>query len=381
VNSVVDGLDENDEALGLFRETVSRFFERHAPEDAVARWREAGVVDRSLWRAAGQAGLLAPSMPEEYGGAGADFRYEAAVLEELARRGLEGFGISVHSAIAAPYILELGDEAQKARWLPGVVSGEVVLALAMSEPAAGSDLRGMQCRAVRDGGDYVINGQKTFISNGQTADLVVLACKTEGDVISLLLVETEATPGFSRGRNLKKMGREAQDTSELFFADARVPAANLLGGAPGQGFAQMARFLVQERLTLSIMCQAVMERALRLTTDYVRERRAFGRPLFEFQNTRFKLAEAAAQIAAGRAFVDSAVDRHLRGALDAVEAAKLKLWVTETQCKVVDDCLQLFGGYGYMDEYPISRIFRDARIDRIHGGTSEIMKTIIARSL
>ena len=302
-------------------------------------------------------------------------------MDEIARRGLEGFGASVHSGIVTPYIVKLADEAQKRRWLPKIVSGELILAIAMTEPDAGSDLKGMRTRAVRDGDEYVINGQKTFISNGQLADLVVVACKTAGGELSLLAVEAADTPGFKRGRNLSKMGREAQDTSELFFEDARVPAANLLGGVEGAGFQQMTEFLPQERLVIAAMSQAMMEQALRLTVDYAKQRRAFSKSLIQFQDTRFKLAGAKAQIAAGRALLDSCVGRLLEGKLDGVDAAVAKLWITETQWQVIDSCLQVFGGYGYMDEYPISRMLRDARIDRIHGGSSEIMKTIIARSL
>ena len=374
-------LTEDEEALSLYRDSVRRFFDRHATEADLERWRTNGVVERAFWLAAGEAGVLAPSAPEAYGGAGADFRYELVVLDEIARRGLEGFGASVHSGIVAPYIVELAREHQKQQWLPKVVAGEMILAVAMTEPGAGSDLRGMRTRAVRDGDSYVIDGQKTFISNGQLADLIVVACKTDGDGLSLLAVEPSKTPGFVRGRNLNKMGREAQDTSELFFEGARVPAENLLGGAEGQGFQQMAQFLPQERLVLAAMAQTMMERALSLTVDYAKQRRAFSKSLMDFQDTRFKLAEAKAQITAGRALVDASVARHLRGELDAVDAAVAKLWVTETQWKVIDSCLQVFGGYGYMDEYPISRMLRDARIDRIHGGSSEIMKTIIARSL
>ena len=371
----------DDETLTMFREAAGRFFDRHAPAEALERWREAGAVDREFWLEAGAAGLLAPSVPEEYGGAGGDFRHELVVIEEIGRRGLEGFGAPVHSGIVVPYLTHFASEEQKRAWLPKVVSGEMVLALAMTEPGAGSDLRGMRTRAVRDGGHYVLDGQKTFISNGQTADLVVVACKTEDGRISLLVLETAETPGFTRGRNLNKMGREAQDTSELFFEGARVPVANLLGGVEGAGFDQMVAALPQERLVIAAMAQAMMERAVDLTLTYTKERHAFRQPLFEFQNTQFKLAEAATQVAAGRAFIDSCVVRHLAGALDPVAAAKVKLWVTEAQWRVIDDCLQLFGGYGYMDEYPISRLLRDARIDRIHGGASEIMKIIIARAL
>jgi acyl-CoA dehydrogenase len=375
------GTQESDELLTLFRDAVAKFLDRHATPADLERWREAGMVDRAFWSLAGEAGLLCPSVPEQYGGAGCDFRFELVVIEELGRRGLEGFGAPVHSGIVASYLTHYASEEQKRAWLPKIVSGEMVLGIAMTEPGTGSDLRGIRTRAVRDGDHYVLDGQKTFISNGQTADLIIVAAKTEDDRLSLFAVETEGAAGFTRGRNLHKMGREAQDTSELFFEGVRVPASHLLGGKTGQGFGQLVALLPQERVVIAAMGQALMERALALTIDYTKERKAFGQPIFEFQNTQFKLAEARAQVAAGRAFLDKCVALHLEGKLDAVDAAMLKLWVTETEWKVIDDCLQLFGGYGYMDEYPISRIFRDARIDRIHGGTSEIMKTIIARSL
>ncbi len=372
---------DDSEMLHVFRDSVARFLDREATPERSESWREAGVVERGFWRSAGETGLLAPSTPGVYGGPGGDFRFELVVLEELGRRGLEGFGAPVHSAIVAPYLLHYATEDQKQAWLPQVVSGEMVLAVAMTEPGAGSDLKGIRTRAVRDGEHYRLDGQKTFISNGQTADLIVVACKTEDDRLSLFVVETAKSAGFARGRNLAKVGREAQDTSELFFDGVRVPAANLLGGIEGQGFQQMTALLPQERLVIAAMAQAMMERALKLTVDYTRQRNAFGQPLLSFQNTQFKLAEARTQIAAGRAFLDSCVEKHLAGRLDATTAAMVKLWTTETQWRVIDDCFQLFGGYGYMDEYPISRLFRDARIDRIHGGTSEVMKMIISRSL
>ena len=372
-----DGFEAAD--LEMFRQSVGRFLDRRAPVERLDAWRENGVVDRKLWREAGETGLLCPMLPDAYGGVGGDFRFELVVIEELGRRGLEGFGVPVHSGIVAPYIQHYATETQKRHWLPAAAAGELVLAIAMTEPGAGSDLKGMRTRAVRDGGDYVISGQKTFISNGQTADLVIVCCQTEAG-LSLLAVEATAD-GFTRGRNLKKVGREAQDTSELFFDDVRVPAENLLGGMEGEGFAQLTAMLPQERLVIAAMGQAMMERALDLTVDYVRQRNVFGKPLFDFQNTRFKLAEAKTQVCAGRAFLDAAVADHLLGRLDAVRAAMVKLWISETEWKVIDDCLQLFGSYGYMDEYPISRLFRDSRIDRIHGGSSEVMKIIIARSL
>ncbi|RIA37975.1 acyl-CoA dehydrogenase [Hephaestia caeni] len=374
----------DDEDVAIYREFVGRFLDDHAPPETLERWRAAGMVDRGFWLKAGEAGLLCPSAPEELGGAGGDFRHELVVIEEIGRRGLEGFGAPVHNAIVAPYIIHLANEAQRARWVPGMVSGETVLAVGMTEPGAGSDLKAIRTTARRDGDHYVVSGQKTFISNGQTADLIVVACKTHGadgrDGISLLAVETADAPGFERGRNLHKMGREAQDTSELFFDDVRVPAANLLG-AEGEGFRAMMGFLPQERLVIAAMGQAMMERAIELTLEHVRARDMFGKKLFDFQNTQFKLAEARTSATVGRAFIDQCLALHLAGALDPVTAAMAKLWVTETECKVIDECVQLFGGYGYMDEYPISRLFRDSRIDRVHGGASEVMKLIIARSL
>jgi len=374
----------NDESVELFRQTARRFFEDHAPDDKIDAWRDAGIVDRDLWREAGKLGLLCPSVDEAYGGAGGDFRHELVVIEEMGRRGLEGFGAAVHSGIVAPYICELCGDAQKRKWLPSIVSGDAVLAIAMTEPDAGSDLKGIRTTARRDEDHYVISGQKTFISNGLSADLIVVTCKTGEDngrsQLSLIVVETDGAEGFRRGRNLKKMGREAQDTSELFFDDVRVPVGNLLG-EEGKGFRELTRFLPQERLVIAAMGLAMMERAIAETLDYVRTRKAFGQSLFDFQNTQFKLAECDTQATVARVLLDRCVEAHLEGKLDGVMAAKAKLWITETQCRVIDDCLQLFGGWGYMDEYPISRLYRDARIDRIHGGASEIMKLIIARSL
>lgn len=373
-----------DDSITMFRDAVGRFLDYEASPEVLERWRADGVVDRSFWLKAGGAGLLCPSIPEVWGGAGGDFRYELVVIEELGRRGLEGFGAPVHSGIVAPYLLHLGSDEQRARWLPKIVSGEIVLAVGMTEPGAGSDLKSIRTVARRDGDYYVVTGQKTFISNGQSADLIVMACKTQGEGgqtgISLLALETHDARGFTRGRNLNKMGREAQDTSELFFDEVRVPVANLLG-REGDGFRAMMRLLPQERLVIAAMGQAMMERAIELTLEHTRARDMFGKKLFDFQNTQFKLAEARTSATVGRILIDRCVELHLQGELDATTAAMAKLWVTETECKVIDDCLQLFGGYGYMDEYPISRLFRDSRIDRIHGGASEVMKLIIARSL
>lgn len=369
--------------LALWRDSVGAFLDRAAPPDTVAAWEKAKCVPRPFWHAAGAMGLLGAAMPPQWGGAGGDFRHEAVVIDELGKRGLEGWGYVVHSVIAAPYLLAFASEAQKARWMPGIVSGDMVLAIAMTEPGAGSDLQGLRTRAVRDGDDWILNGQKSFISNGQTADLVIVACRTGGEGakgISLLLVEADR-PGFVRGRNLDKIGRDAQDTSELFFEDVRVPASNLLGEAEGQGFAQLMTMLPQERLAIAGMGLAILERALAETIAYAKERRAFGRALIDFQNTQFTLAEIKTQAVVARSFYERCVDQLVAGTLDPVTASMAKLWITETEVAAVSRCLQLFGGYGYMNEYPIARLYRDARIDTIHGGASEIMKLMIARTL
>jgi len=364
------------------RETVRRFIAKEiAPH--YSTWEKDGVVSREVWLAAGEAGLLCTWVPTAYGGAGADFLYSIVIAEELGRSGYTGVGFSLHSDIVAPYLLHYGSEEQKQQWLPRLVAGEVITAVAMSEPAAGSDLQGMKTRARRDGDEYVINGQKTFISNGQLADLVVLACKTDPDAggkgISQILIE-RGMPGFERGRNLEKVGYHAQDTSELFFSDCRVPMANLLG-VEGQGFVQMVQQLPQERLMIAVRSAVVMEAALQWTTAYVNEREVFGRSLANFQNTRFKLAELKTKAAVTRAFVDVCITQHLSGDLDAIDAAMAKLHSTETLCEVLDDCVQLHGGYGYMWEFPIARAWADDRMSRIAGGTSEIMKEIIGRTM
>jgi acyl-CoA dehydrogenase len=366
----------------IYRESVRRFVEREiVPHHA--EWEAAGQVSRELWRAAGDHGLLCPFVPEAYGGAGGDFLHVAVVAEELARVDATGPAFHLHSGIVAPYVLHYGSEAQKRRWLPGMCSGEVIGAIAMSEPAAGSDLAGMRTRAVRDGDEYVINGQKTFISNGQLADLVITACKTDPDAgargISLLLVDT-ATAGFARGRNLDKVGWKAQDTSELFYDDVRVSIEDRLG-EENRGFHYLMQQLAQERLIIAIRSAVTMESALQWTLDYTRGRQAFGRAIADFQNTRFKLAEVKARAVVTRSFVDQCLALHMQGDLDANDAAIAKLHATETLMQVLDDCLQLHGGYGYMWEYPIARAWAGHRVSRIAGGSSEIMKEIIARTL
>ncbi|MEV7550675.1 acyl-CoA dehydrogenase family protein [Amycolatopsis sp. NPDC089917] len=348
------------------------------------RWAAEKKVDRELWTKAGEVGLLALSIPEEYGGGGGTFAHEAVLYEEQARSGDSAWGVTVHNGIVAHYILEYANEEQKKAWLPKFASGEMVGAVAMTEPGTGSDLQNIKTRAVRDGDHYVINGAKTFITNGFHADLVVVAVKTDPDAgaqgVSLIAVETD-TPGFSRGRVLDKIGLKGQDTAELNFDDVRVPAANLLGDQEGLGFIQLMQQLPQERLIIAVTAVAGMEAAIDQTIAYTKDRQAFGRPIYHFQNTKFKLAEAATEAAVSRAYLDQCIERHLRKELDVQGAAMAKLWTTERVNKVVDDCLQLFGGYGYMTEYPIARAWADIRISRIFGGTSEIMKEIISRTL
>lgn len=366
----------------MFREQVRRFVEKEVTPHH-DQWERDGVVSRELWQAAGAAGLLCCEVPEEYGGPGGDFLHSAIVVEELARAGTTGPAFYLHSDIVAPYLMAYGSEDQKKHWLPKMVSGETILAVAMTEPGAGSDLQGMQTRAVRDGNHFVINGQKVFISNGQLADLVVLACKTDPDAgakgISLILVERERD-GFTRGRNLEKIGYHAQDTSELFFENVRVPITNLLG-EENRGFIQLMEQLPQERLLIALRCATMIEAALDWTLEYTRARKAFGRTIFDFQNTRFKLAEVKTRALATRAFTDQCLELHVRGELDTATASAAKLFTTEQLSWVLDECLQLHGGYGYMREYPIARAWTDARMSRIAGGSSEIMKEIISRAL
>ena len=365
-----------------FRESVRKFFEQKAVPFH-AQWEKDGHIDRALWNAAGEAGMLCSHVPEEYGGMGADFLYSAVVIEEQSRLGLSGVGFSLHSDIVAPYILHYGTEEQKRHYLPKLVSGELVTAIAMTEPGTGSDLQGVKTTAVLDGDEYVINGSKTFITNGWLADLVIVVAKTDAKAgakgISLFLVEAN-TPGFSKGKRLEKVGMKAQDTSELFFQDVRIPKANMLG-KEGMGFVYLMQELPQERLTVGVGAIASAEAALQWTKGYVRERKAFGKPVAEFQNTRFKLAEMATEIQVGRVFVDRCLELHLDKKLDVPTAAMLKYWGTDLQCKVIDECVQLHGGYGYMWEYPIARAWADSRVQRIYAGTNEIMKEIISRAL
>jgi acyl-CoA dehydrogenase len=373
----------SDADLELFRDNAARFIDAEmVPRDDEARKR--GHVGHDLWRMAGELGLLCTDIPEEYGGGGGDFRHEAVVYEEMARRGLTGMSNSVHT-IVAHYFLNHGTEEQKRHYLPRMARGELVGAIAMTEPGAGSDLQGVRTRAERDGEHYVINGSKTFITNGFLAGVVLVVVKTDPKLrakgTSILIVETEACEGYRVGRVLDKIGLKAQDTSELFFDDVRVPANRLLGGEEGKGFFQLMADLPYERTIIGVMALASMEGAYAATLDYVRERQAFGQAIANFQNTKFKLAEIATQIKVGRAFVDRCVEDLVAGSLDTATASMAKLWASEAQGRVIDECLQLFGGYGYMNEYLVARMYADARIQRIYGGTSEVMKEVISRVL
>ena len=367
----------------IFRESVRRFLERtvvpHYPQ-----WEREGRIPRSFWNDAGAAGLLCPMVPEAYGGAGGDYLFNAVVLEEIVKIGATGMGgISVHNDIVVPYFVDYGSEEQKRHWLPKMVSGEAVAAIGMTEPDGGTDVKAVRTSARRDGNEYVIDGQKTFITNGQTADIVLVAAKTDPKAgakgISLIVVEA-SRDGYKHGRQLDKVGQHAADTAELFFESVRVPVSNLIG-EEGKGFAYMMEKLPQERLAIAVIAAAHVEAAYGWTVDYVKQRKAFGQTVFDFQNTRFKLAEMAADITAGRLFIDTCMKAHLTGSLDVPVAAMAKFWLTDMACKVIDDCVQLFGGYGYMHEYPIARAWIDARVQRIYGGTNEIMKELVARSL
>jgi acyl-CoA dehydrogenase len=364
-----------------FRDQVRRFLARELLPH-MDRWEEEGIVERAFWTRAGEAGLLCPTVPQAYGGPGLDFGFNAVVDEELGYAGSTS-GITLHSDIVADYLVAYGSEAQKRRWLPRMISGETVTAIAMTEPGAGSDLQGIATTARRDGGDYVLNGSKTYITNGQHADLVIVVAKTDPSLgargVSLLLVEADRE-GFARGRNLDKIGFHSQDTSELFFSDLRVPAENLLG-AEGAGFACLMNQLPQERLSIAVSAQAAAQRAFDEALAFTRQRKAFGKTVFDFQNTKFTLAGLAARLQVGWAHLDWALARHMAGELTAAEASAAKLWHTELQWEVCDASLQLHGGAGYMNEYPIARLWRDARVTRIFGGTSEIMKEVVSRAL
>ena len=370
--------------LALFADSVDRFCEARI-EPFYAGWEREGQVPRELFRECGEAGLLCVDVPEAWGGLGADPRFSFVIVDVMSRRGYAGFvgGLQVHNDIIPSYLLHCGTEEQKQYWLPKMVSGEVVAAIGMTEPGAGSDLKNIRTVARREGDEYVVNGSKIFISNGQHADLVVLAATTDRGAgsrgVSLFLVDTR-TPGFTRGRNLEKVGQHAADTSELFFDDMRIPASALLG-EEGKGFAMMMQELPRERLIVGIQALGLAKGARDLAVRYVQEREAFGQPLAKLQNTRFTLAEAETAIAACEAFANACVEAYARGELTSAAASAFKLHASEMACRVADDCLQLFGGYGYMAEYPISRFWTDARVLRIYGGTSEIMKELVARGM
>jgi alkylation response protein AidB-like acyl-CoA dehydrogenase len=366
----------------LYRAAAREFFEKEV-EPFHDDWEAAGSVPRELWEHAGAQGHLAHTVPEEFGGPGVDdFRFPAILTEEQGRVLASGPGFGVHSDIVVPYLTSIASEAQKHHWLPGMVAGTTIGAIAMTEPGTGSDLAGIRTKAVKDGDDYILNGTKTFITNGQLADLVIVVARTSDDPhrgLSLLVVE-RGMEGFERGRNLDKIGLKAQDTSELFFNDVRVPAANLLG-QEGAGFFYLVQNLPQERLIIAVMAVAAVKRAFEITMEYVKERTAFGRPIGSFQNSRFTMAEIATELEIAQVFLDRCIVELNEGRLTADVAAMAKWWTTELQVKVMDRCLQLHGGYGYMKEYPISRMFADSRVQTIYGGTTEIMKELIGRSL
>ncbi|MDO3649928.1 acyl-CoA dehydrogenase family protein [Nocardia mangyaensis] len=371
------------EDLDALRDLARAFMAKELAPN-IDKYREQHHVDRDLWNKAGEVGLLCLSIPEEYGGGGGTFAHEAVLMEEQARVVDTSWGVSLHNGIVAHYLLAYGTEEQKQHWLPKMASGEVVGAIAMTEPGTGSDLQAVKAKAIRDGDEYVINGSKTFITNGAQADLIILVAKTDptqgASGVSLVLVEADRA-GFRRGRVLDKIGQKGQDTSELFFEDVRVPVTNLLGTTEGQGFVQLMQQLPQERLIVSLGAVAGMEVALDHTLRYTKEREAFGRPVFGFQNTKFKLAEVATESRIARVFIDDCVEKHIRGELDIPTVAMAKWWTTDRAMQIADTCLQLFGGYGYMNEYPIARMWVDNRVQLIYAGTNEIMKEIIARSL
>jgi acyl-CoA dehydrogenase len=372
-----------DEDLEIFRDTVARFVETEMlPHDE--QWRKQLNVGKDIWRKAGANGLLCMDIPAEYGGIGGDFRHEAVLYEELGRRGISGFGQGVHS-ICANYVLNHGTEEQKQRFLPKLASGELIGAIGFTEPGAGSDLKGIRTRAVRDGNDYVVNGSKIFITNGYLTELIALVVRTDptpgSKGLSILMVETKDLAGYRVGRVLDKMGMKAQDTSELFFENVRVPAANLLGGEEGKGMYQLMGDLPYERVIVAVAGVAAMEGALAETTRYVKERKAFGQTIADFQNTKFKLAEVATLTRVARVFIDDCITKVVDRKLDTVTASMAKWWITDVQQQVIDECVQLHGGYGYMNEYLVCRLFGDSRVQRIYGGTNEIMKELISRSL
>jgi alkylation response protein AidB-like acyl-CoA dehydrogenase len=374
-----------EDELVMLRESFARFLEREAPPERTAQWREQGMVDRDFWTKAGEGGFLGVSLPAEYGGGGGDIRHDIVLIDEVVRKETSGFAISLHNGVVSPYFAAHGTEEQKRRWIPRLSNGELLAGVAMSEPGVGSDLQKIRTTAVRDGNGYRINGQKTFITNGQLSNLIVVAAKTDPDAggrgVSLLVVETDEAEGFRRGRKLKKIGNEAQDTSELFFDDVWVPADNLLGIEEGLGFRQLMTELPKERLVIALQAMASIEVALEETIAYVKQREVFGQALIDFQNTQFKLAEAKTEATIARTFVNECLRELYEKRLTTTKASMAKYWISDLQNKIIDTCLQMYGGYGYMDEYRIGRMYKDARVTRIYGGANEVMKVLIARSL
>ncbi|WP_420431124.1 acyl-CoA dehydrogenase family protein [Hyphobacterium sp.] len=377
-----DWLDQED--VNIFYEAVRGFVEKECLPHG-DRWEKEGMVDREIWTKAGEAGLLCPACPEEYGGAGGDWRHDYVFHMAVSELGVDGWGASLHNSIVAPYVWHYASEDQKKRILPKMLSGEYVGAIAMSEPAAGSDLQGIKTTAKKDGNGYRINGSKTFITNGGTANFIIVVAKTDPDAgahgTSLFMVETDGLEGFRRGRLLDKVGLKGQDTAELFFDDMWVPADALIGPEEGKGFIQLMEQLPQERLQIAVQGVGMMKRALDETIRYVKERHAFGKPVMAFQNTQFKLAEMKTKATIAEVFCQYCSDQLLKGELDAATASMAKYWVSDLQCELIDECVQLHGGYGFMNEYPVARMWRDSRVQRIYGGTNEIMKLLISRTL
>ena len=374
-----------EEEIAIFADAVGKFYVQHAPQKRVEKWREDGQVEREFWREAGAAGLLGVSVPAEYGGHGGDFRHDLVVIDQQSKHGVDGFAASLHNTVILPYLVRHGTEEQKQKYLPRLVSGDLVSAIAMTEPGVGSDLQSITTTAVKDGNGYRISGAKTYISSGQIADFIIVVAKTDPNErakgISLMLLETEGAEGFQRGKKLDKIGLDAADTSELFFDDVFVPAENVLGGVEGKGFYQLMGELPQERLIIAVGAINGIEKALETTMDYVKSRKAFGQTIWDFQTTQFVMADLKARSTAARIFVNDCIARHLKGELDVATACMAKYWVTELQGEVVDKCLQFHGGAGFINDYPIARMYRDSRITRIFGGSNEVMKMVIARSM
>jgi len=374
-----------EEEIAIFSDAVGKFFQQHAPEKRVQSWRDEGQVEREFWNEAGAAGLLGASVPEEYGGHGGDFRHEMVILDQQGKNEVDGFAASLHNTIILPYLVRHGTEEQKQKYLPKLVTGELVSAIAMTEPGVGSDLQSITTTALKDGNGYRLNGSKTYISNGQTADFIIVVAKTDPNErakgISLMLLETDGAEGFQRGRKLDKIGMDAADTSELFFEDVFIPGDNVLGGVEAKGFYQLMGELPQERLVIAMGAATAIEKALDTTVEYVKDRKAFGQTIWDFQNTQFVLADLKAKGTAARVFVNDCIAKLLKGELDVATASMAKYWLTELQGEVVDKCLQLHGGAGYINDYPIAKLYRDGRITRIFGGSNEVMKMLIARGM